>query len=162
MAPPARLLLVLLVSLAAGCATASRAVVLTPSTALGTVLVRLTADSATPAVVVDTGRGRPPANMAAAREALARAVAAARIPRSVADRMVRIAGERVEEGPQAAPPGAVGGLARFSLRDEPPERWIERIAEFRKEGRHDEADKLLAEFKQRFPDYKLPGNVVRP
>ena len=31
-----------------------------------------------------------------------------------------------------------------------------RIAELRKAGKHDEADKALAEFRKRFPDYKIP------
>jgi hypothetical protein len=43
-----------------------------------------------------------------------------------------------------------------------PERMLERIAGLRKEGKHEEADRLLAEFKRRYPDYRLPENVVRP
>jgi hypothetical protein len=45
---------------------------------------------------------------------------------------------------------------------ETPERMIERIVQLRKEGKHDEADRLLAEFKRRYPDYRIPENVVRP
>jgi hypothetical protein len=45
---------------------------------------------------------------------------------------------------------------------ETPERMLERIAGLRKEGKHEEADKLLAEFKRRYPDYRLPENVVHP
>jgi hypothetical protein len=37
-----------------------------------------------------------------------------------------------------------------------PERELERIAELRIQGRHDEADKALAEFRKRYPDYKIP------
>ena len=48
-----------------------------------------------------------------------------------------------------------------SLRYEPPERWLERIVQLRKEGKHEEADKLLAEFKRRYPDYRIPENVLR-
>lgn len=37
-----------------------------------------------------------------------------------------------------------------------PERWLERIAELRKQGREREAQESLAEFKKRYPDYKIP------
>lgn len=40
--------------------------------------------------------------------------------------------------------------------EESPERWLERIAQLRKQGRHEEADKALAEFRQRYPDYRIP------
>jgi hypothetical protein len=39
---------------------------------------------------------------------------------------------------------------------EPPERMLERIAALRREGRHKEADDLYAEFRRRFPDYRIP------
>lgn len=45
---------------------------------------------------------------------------------------------------------------------ETPERMLERIAELRKEGKHEDADRLLAEFRRRYPDYRIPENVVRP
>ena len=37
-----------------------------------------------------------------------------------------------------------------------PERELERIAQLRRDGRHDEADKALAEFRKRYPDYRIP------
>jgi hypothetical protein len=37
-----------------------------------------------------------------------------------------------------------------------PERELERIAGLRHLGMHDEADKALAEFRKRFPDYAIP------
>lgn len=42
-----------------------------------------------------------------------------------------------------------------------PEQLLERIAELRKEGRHEEADKALAEFRQRYPDYRLSDEMLR-
>ena len=36
-----------------------------------------------------------------------------------------------------------------------PEQWLERIAELRSRGRHEEADKALAEFRRAYPDYRL-------
>jgi hypothetical protein len=40
-----------------------------------------------------------------------------------------------------------------------PERFLERIAQLRNEGRHDDADKALAEFRQRYPDYRISGEM---
>jgi hypothetical protein len=37
-----------------------------------------------------------------------------------------------------------------------PEKWLAQIAELRREGRDDEADRQLAEFHRRFPDYRIP------
>jgi len=39
---------------------------------------------------------------------------------------------------------------------EPPEKILERIATLRREGRAKEADDLYAEFKRRYPDYRIP------
>jgi hypothetical protein len=39
---------------------------------------------------------------------------------------------------------------------EPPEKMLDRIAALRREGRGKEADDLYAEFKRRFPDYRIP------
>ncbi|MGH8741147.1 MAG: hypothetical protein ACREUN_09565, partial [Burkholderiales bacterium] len=44
---------------------------------------------------------------------------------------------------------------------EPPEKWLERIAELRKEGRHEEADKALEEFRKRYPEHKVPESALR-
>jgi hypothetical protein len=56
----------------------------------------------------------------------------------------------------AAPRDAARSRATESSQPEPPERWLERIVQLRKEGKHDEADKALAEFKKRYPDYAIP------
>jgi hypothetical protein len=45
------------------------------------------------------------------------------------------------------------------------ERELERIAKLRADGRHDEADKALEEFRRKHPDYRIPEAVwerVRP
>jgi len=42
-----------------------------------------------------------------------------------------------------------------------PERLLERIAELRKEGRHEEADKALAEFRQHYPDYRISEDMLK-
>ena len=60
-------------------------------------------------------------------------------------------------GPEA-PTDSV--LARI-LAEEPPEKVLERIAELRKAGMHDEADKALEAFRKRYPEYKLPEEVLK-
>jgi TolA-binding protein len=42
---------------------------------------------------------------------------------------------------------------------ESPEAWLERIAGLRKQGKDDEADKALAEFRKRYPDYRLSDEM---
>lgn len=68
---------------------------------------------------------------------------------------------RDAEAAERAP--RMGALQSLAKRAEPvnmPEREIERIAELRGQGRHDEADKALAEFRKRFPDYRI-SDVMR-
>jgi hypothetical protein len=36
-----------------------------------------------------------------------------------------------------------------------PEQWLQGIAELRRQGRHDEADRQLAEFRRAFPNYRI-------
>jgi hypothetical protein len=60
--------------------------------------------------------------------------------------------------PQAMPAPEARVRASGVLRDradEPSERWLERIIELRRQGKHEEADKALAEFKRRYPDYRF-------
>jgi TolA-binding protein len=66
--------------------------------------------------------------------------------------------------PQAAPAprtSILQGRVAASAAPESPERVLERIAELRKEGHHDEADKLLAEFRQRYPDYRISEEMLQ-
>ena len=79
------------------------------------------------------------------------APAAARLSRESADR------ERFER----AAPAAAEERAQQLGADQSPERWLERIAELRRAGRDDEADRLLAEFRRRFPDYRIPEATLR-
>ena len=60
---------------------------------------------------------------------------------------------RASRAPDAAPAvagSAVGGFARAS-----PEQWLQGIADLRRQGRHEEADKALAEFRRAYPDYRI-------
>jgi alkanesulfonate monooxygenase SsuD/methylene tetrahydromethanopterin reductase-like flavin-dependent oxidoreductase (luciferase family) len=81
----------------------------------------------------------------------ASAPAAGRLSRESAER------ERFE---RAAPAVAEERAKQLSA-VESPERWLERIAELRRAGRDDEADRLLAEFRRRFPDYRIPEAALR-
>jgi hypothetical protein len=56
---------------------------------------------------------------------------------------------RVDEGARAA-----SSLSAFAQQS--PEQWLQGIADLRQQGRHDEADKELAEFRKRHPDYMIP------
>jgi hypothetical protein len=58
---------------------------------------------------------------------------------------------------EAAPAAALmrAPAAKAALADT-PERELERIAGLRRLGMHDEADKALAEFRKRYPDYTIP------
>lgn len=58
---------------------------------------------------------------------------------------------------QVQPPA----LAKLSEAALTPEKWLERIAELRKQGREREAQESLAEFKKRYPDYKIPEALTR-
>jgi hypothetical protein len=83
----------------------------------------------------------------------------------VAGAGARRAEERSARDAEAAAPapqaGAVQALkkrsaAQADMQAETPERELERIADLRRQGRHDEADKALAEFRKRHPDYVIP------
>ena len=67
--------------------------------------------------------------------------------------------EAAARAPQAGPVQALakrGELAAAKSALESPERELERIAQLRREGRHEEADKALAEFRKRHPDFRIP------
>jgi resuscitation-promoting factor RpfA len=45
------------------------------------------------------------------------------------------------------------------LEQEPPQKWVERLAELRRQGRTGEAEELMAELERRFPDHPLPDGL---
>jgi hypothetical protein len=49
---------------------------------------------------------------------------------------------------------------RLAKVQEPPEPWLERIAQLRKDGKNDEADQQLAEFRKRYPDYRIAPELL--
>jgi hypothetical protein len=81
---------------------------------------------------------------------------------------------RVAAAPPAAPaPAAAAGAAApapaakpaseqvAKLAGETPEQEFERIAQLRREGRHDEADKAFLEFRRRYPSFKITEDMLR-
>jgi hypothetical protein len=42
-----------------------------------------------------------------------------------------------------------------------PEQLLERIAELRQQGKHEEADKALAEFRRRYPEYRISDEMLK-
>jgi DUF1009 family protein len=49
---------------------------------------------------------------------------------------------------------------RASEAADTPEKELERIARLRSEGRHEEADRALAEFRKRHPDFRIPEPML--
>jgi hypothetical protein len=76
--------------------------------------------------------------------------------------------DAVRAAPQAAK-RAKGELAREATIQEKsmanvletPERRLERIADLRVKGLHDEADRALAEFRRAYPDYRISEELLR-
>ncbi len=75
-----------------------------------------------------------------------------------------LVGARKREAPaeaaadRAAPAGRASAsvaVGKISAAPETPEQWLERIAKLREAGKAREADASLAEFKKRYPDYKI-------
>jgi hypothetical protein len=65
----------------------------------------------------------------------------------------------------AAPAPAMRAMQRDRMAEErtaapPPEKELERIAELRKQEMHEEADKALAEFRKRYPEFKIPAPML--
>src|SRR6185295_19391131 len=59
----------------------------------------------------------------------------------------------------AAPAPLERAKTRLAARAETPEAELERIAELRRLGRDEEADKALAEFRKRYPDYQITAET---
>ena len=67
---------------------------------------------------------------------------------------------------EARPKPQLGAAARSQVMREQafaetPEQWLERIAKLRAEGKHDEADRALAEFRKRYPDFRIPEETLK-
>ena len=54
----------------------------------------------------------------------------------------------------ARPSSDLAKLAQHS-----PEQWLQGIADLKRQGRDEEAEKQLAEFRKRYPDYRIPDAI---
>jgi hypothetical protein len=61
--------------------------------------------------------------------------------------------------PQASAAAGARTMGQLQSKIESPDAWIERIADLRKQDKHDEADKALEEFRERYPDYRLTDEM---
>ena len=61
--------------------------------------------------------------------------------------------------PQAGMSAEGKMAAQMQRKAETPEASLERIAELRKQGRHDDADKALGEFRKQYPDYRISDEM---
>ena len=50
---------------------------------------------------------------------------------------------------------AVGALASAS-----PEQWLQGIDDLKRQGKHEEAERELAEFRKRYPNYRIPETIT--
>ena len=103
---------------------------------------------------------RAPAALQSATQAEASAPVAAT---AVAGSVQRDAAEegRARALAAAPPPPSAAAAAKLPEATLAPEAWLKRIAELRKAGREREAQESLAEFRKRYPDYKIPEALLR-
>ncbi|MGE5640789.1 MAG: hypothetical protein ACM30H_11920 [Clostridia bacterium] len=107
-----------------------------------------------------------------ARRKVERAPAALPAPSEPAQAQSQAGGALSKQAEQAPPAAAAAPQAAPAARDEvralarsnavatTPEQWLERIAALRKEGRDDEADRQLAEFRKRYPEYRIAPEML--
>jgi hypothetical protein len=96
---------------------------------------------------------RSPAASAPARERRAEP-----FPAVVGEREASVPAASPPPAPAARPAPALRQMAKRAvlwrgLEDQPPEKWLERLAEFKRDNRQTDADELLAEFRRRFPEH---------
>lgn len=67
-----------------------------------------------------------------------------------------------QEAKAAAAPAPAARSEAMERRafSETPEQWLDRIAKLRAEGRHEEADRALAEFRKRHPDFRIAPEML--
>jgi hypothetical protein len=116
--------------------------------------------SATGTSVICDRTPDPLSPQAAAERALDASAAKAR-----SDARENVTAERQQAEASAtgqSPAPAAGAMAKRARADAQsneavtPEQWIQRIERLRKDGKHTEAEASLAEFRKRYPGYKLP------
>jgi len=122
--------------------------------------------AAAPAAPAAVASAPAPSAVLSSRADAARGAAsseAGTMARQVEERIARDA-EAAARAPQVGPVQAQAKRAELAAAAktaaETPERELERIAELRRQGRHDEADKALAEFRKRHPEFRIPEPML--
>jgi hypothetical protein len=67
--------------------------------------------------------------------------------------------QRSASAPAAAARSAPAQFGAVAALRVDPQRWLEQIAELRGEGKHEDADKLLEEFRKTYPDYRISDEM---
>lgn len=123
------------------------------STAESRPLRREAAAPAAPAAQPQAERSAREAVVADARRADEAAMQErARSEAAASSRARASASIEAKPAPQA---GAREGLTISAVAPPSPEQWLNGIADLRRQGRHEEADKALAEFRRLYPDYRV-------
>lgn len=100
----------------------------------------------------DRSRAAPPPRAAQERVA----PAAAPVPQSATRKLEVPAAPAADRAEVAGRPSAGTSVGKISAPPEAAEQWLERIAKLRDAGKVREADESLAEFRRRYPDYRIP------
>ena len=119
------------------------------------------ARSASPAIE----SAQPPAARRAERAPAAKAeeppALAAQPPAPAADTAEKRTDQSVASSAAGAPAARAPMAPRSLSTLEPPEQALERIAQLRAQGRDDEADRALAEFRKRYPEFRIPPEMLK-
>ena len=108
--------------------------------------------------------GPPEAKKDSAPQAELRKAKPAKPPAASAPAPAPRAADAMQQGASAEVRRESGAPARLLgqvAKAESPEAALERVAELRRQGRHDEADKALAEFRRRYPDYRIAEEMLK-
>src|SRR5947199_116801 len=111
----------------------------------------------------ELGAEEPPTELAAGILAASRRAAQTAPAPRAADtaRNMEQPEPQARSGPDALVKGFAMRRAERGAVEEAPERILERIAELRRQGKQDEADKALAEFRRRYPDYRIAEEMLK-
>lgn len=86
-------------------------------------------------------------------------VAASRAPAAAEARRDREADSLARVQAQRAPASQATRASALAGATPSPEQWLQGIADLRRQGRHEEADRELTEFRKRYPDYRLSDEM---
>lgn len=67
--------------------------------------------------------------------------------------------EAASTGAAAVGAIAAGRIAAPEAKERTPEKWLEDIRRLKSQGRTADAERELAEFRKRYPDYALPEDI---